>query len=106
MINNGLSLEGQIFNSGGGVTQALVDYRYFEKIREHTIGLSYPLYDNKTWNVRIGTSIYIAQSKAEFFEVQQEGTLGSTVFMESLRPLRSFNETDYSIGAELTTSTN
>ena len=103
LINNGFSPEGQIFNSEGGITQALVDYRYFEKIQEHTLGISYSLYDNKTWNVRIGPSISIAQSKAEFFEVQQVGTLGSTVFMESLSPLRNFNETDYSIGAELTT---
>lgn len=103
IVNNGISSDGDIFNEGGAPTQVVVNYRIFETMHELTTALKYTLMENEKWNIGIGPNISITESNADFKKISNVSNNGVD-FHETLSPLRSFSETSFSIGAELSTT--
>lgn len=103
MISKGASSDSDVFDELEIALQSVVKYRIFETMQEGTFSLKYTIMENKKWNIDVGPSLSIAYSTADFLSVSNVSDNGMD-FYERLSSLRSFSETSYGIGAELTTT--
>lgn len=104
IVTNGVSSTSNIFNDTSGCcvyTQANVDYRFFESMREVSVSMNYILVNSDKWKIQAGPSLSITSVNSDMYMVDLVGTIGSDVFVEQLtRKLEKFSETSYSPGAE------